>query len=855
MKFKKILKKTIAVIASIVAIVGVTVPFTAMASKNADIDVSLTYGYNGMLELGCNSPFTITLKNNGADFDGSVWLLIPAVSYNLDEVFGYEKKISLAAGSSKTLSIVAEIPTLITNCIIKITDSKGKTVFLKNYTLSFDTANSSARIAILSDDYNAFSFLSGKPLDNSQNISLITSKFNENNLLDDHRALDVFEIMIISDFSTDRLSTAQRKAILDWTSNGGLLIIGTGTGAQKVLKGFPELSDIKASGLHTVSTRFGLNDLAKPTVINYFGGFNGSQDQAKIIYAQLPKDLFESEKFRSLSSADEQCEYLYSECRDLFLLVSWPEYYGSTYSNMASYLSKEDIEINEKDFYEYCLLNVCPEILAIQKNYFQPDASANENVYYTAQICDLSYGQTLINGEIKDSSVTYPFACTNSFGKGNICVLAADISKDPFITSDCAFPTFSYLISLFCGEKLAEDYNQGIYSIYGHNNDYMKTDFASALSFGNLIPAPALFLIFTAYTILGFVAYFFLKKRNRSILLWGVQIALAISATVLVLICSLATRINRPTVNAVKISEVSDIGVNESVFASVILPKNKHYVIDFDKAYTPQLLREYSYRYNQNPLMNNQSISDHTIAWLDREGSNAISLSGSAALSSEQFAFFGTKPIEGYEIDLSAQYDVTTGKLSGHVINNTDKTLENCSVLMDYLVYRLGTITPGSKVDLSKITPESIFKQTGYTIYAQDDVTVKKMLGTDDNTDRFLPYFFGFSNERFKLDYLSTHVLEYLLDTDTGLGKIATNMYEEYTIPNHTYGSQSPYNLNTLAEVYEYFYLTPEGHPQVLVSTPYLVAFNEESPGTILADSKNTSENLLEIILVPAKMQ
>jgi hypothetical protein len=853
MSLKQIFKRAVAALLLSVITVSLGSAVPTEAAAKPPFDVSLTFGNNGFLESGINVPFNVTLSNNSDDFEGSVWLILPM---SRKDVAAYERKISLAAGSSKTVTFICYTATISNKCSVRVTDSKGKNVLEKEFQLNYDSMNQYARVGILSDDYNALSSISGYRLAGLQDITILTEKFTEKTFPEDTRALDFMDVLIISDFSSDRLSDAQRSALIEWVSKGGLLIVGTGTGASKVLKGFPELSFIELDDLKTVSTDFGTSDSSRlpVDVSSIFANRSYEDSQAIAVYSSIDEDFFKSEEYLALNSLDERREYIFDQNKDAFINYVWYDYNGESYAQSQRRMSPTELSYQETYFRDYCVMNLSDRIIEFSKAFnFVP---ADENIqYYKTQITEPLSGVTLIRGFIENASEPYSFANMITYGNGNVCTLATDISKQPFITSDTYFRTVSYLIEFFKGPALYQAYISGGYGNYG-DDMYRREQLAYDLTIGNLLPVPAYLLIFIAYTALGFIAFFFLKKRKRSVLLWPVQIGLAVTATVLIFVCSLVTRITKPSVNSIKFSEVSDKVVNETAVSGVILPKNRSYDINFSKDYFPQLIRSDSYYYGYNT---NFDKLVYNVAWLDTQGSNSISLRGKAALAKEALMFSRSKETSGYEISFNASY--SDYKLSGYVQNNTEKTLEDCVIMADYMIYRLGTLTPGSKVDLSRIIPVSVFnEEKRYNYVSADNYHTARLLSGLPESEISPSYLIGFKNNEFRKDYLRFTACRYLIENNgfATSGIIRDSSYAEGGLTPYSskfsYGYSSYHTYPSLEEVYRICDLNSDGCPKELITQPYFIGFDFETAESMLSNTKNASESLLEVIMVPGNM-
>ncbi len=853
MFFKKFLLKATAALLAAALIFTLPAPLragassfpvsdSAFTSKDGRFDVKISYGYNGFIEANTYEPFSIGISNHGDDFEGSVWLSIPL---NNSEVCAYEKKVSIASGSSKTLTFVAQIAAPVTICKVEIKNAKGKTLTEHNFPLNTNNMSDTAKVGILCDDYNALSFLSGSGLKSIPAISLALTRLSETSIPEDHKALSPLSAIILTDYSGDRLSEVQRTAIMNWVIDGGLLIVGTGTGASKVLKGFPELDAIDFDSLRNVETYFGAT-FTKPQVdIADYMKYEYDYDLCVSTVARsIDPSFFTSEEYLSLIYDDQKGALLYEQYSDLFMDTFWTYYNSDSYSAMLKYYTVSEMEEKRRDFQELCTYNACIDVINFYEKYLRnqgssPSTNASVTKPVSAMITEIKTGTPVLNGEDLNGG-SYVLASYISYGQGTVCAMSVDISKEPFVSSPEFISSITYIIERFSGEQIYNKYMNGGYYYSDNGSDH--TSLAKDLSIGDLIPIPIYFLIFAAYAALGFSAYFILKKKKKSIYLWPVQTVLAISTTLLVLAASLITRISRPRVNAVQFTELTENVASINTVAGVILPKNRAYVLNFAKDSNPKLLADYySYYYNPNSYGN---LSNYNIAWLDEQDSRSISLKSDAALSSAFINFSSFDDSGRYSLAINASYE--DYELKGTVTNNSELTLENCCILMDFLIYNLGTLTPGQSVDLSRITPYSSISEPYYTNRASIWGLID---GIGETSKNFPHYFLGFRNTEFQREYLKRQTIESLIRDIPGLDDMPLDYYtirNKYRISFK--GSPSREEMcNKLG-------LNAEGHPSLLTTDPYFICFNSEAPASLLANDHYADENIIEVIYTAIPM-
>ncbi len=860
MLFDRFLKRTVATLLAIVLIISFVLPScTVNAKENEDLSVSLNYGYSGYVDCNSYAPFIVDVQNKGEDFEGSVWLVF---TYEEGKTYAYEQKISLPSGSAKKVSFVPLISEYISVCTIRITDKKGREVKSKTFPVNCEMYTNAMRVGILSDDYTIFGAkLTGTYLP-FNHLELIPVSLSEDNILDDPKSLSPLSVMIISDYSTDRLTTAQRQAIMSNVANGALLIVGTGTSAQKVLKAFPELSDIKLDELRSVDITFPVSlvlphDDAPDYQLMSDLGCN-YDTRLDYLCKYLDPETFDAPDVTApLADSDPSndylaWEYLYNNNTDAFIAAFFDWHSGKPYDIAKIFYLADEFRKICADFRNYAVNTLCSEALNYYRDNILPYVENNDpqqSDFIKTYITEPLSGDRIINGHTPNGEAYYTLATKIKYGSGYICPVALDLSKEPYSTSKFFSANIAQIISDTIASNFASIQSRGIGSFISNRFDWQEYNLSEKLAVGNLIPLPAYLIIFVVYVVLGFVAYFYLRKKNRSIYLWAVQGILALSATALVMLTGLTTRMSKPVVNALKFTEISDNVVQETTISTVILPKTKKYILKLKEEYLPQTIFEGNYHFSSYRQGNLAAApkGEYSVAFLDEKDCNALSFYNTAALSKRPLCFSVQKDIKDYRIDIDAKYSAQT--LVGHVTNNSEFTLEGCTILMDYIYYPIGTLAPGETIDLSTVTPRSTMgiqpdlnaTRLNYYINTSRFRAYKEVNYT--RPDNFTSYFVGFNRSEHTREYLKNAAIEYLLSNqDWGLSQIPV-----YTDVFYRSYSFAPQQFNSVRELFEYLNLDPNGHPMQLTATPYFIAFNGDEPSSLFSDNSSAKENLLEV--------
>lgn len=231
---KNIIKRIICVL--MLAALLAFIPSNIVSAKTKyDFDVSLNAGYGQKVLAGYSAPFSITVTNkNNSNFEGYIQLIIPGYS---DHNILYEEELALGAGETKTIEIVAGVPVPADFVNVRLTNKKFKVLWEDLQPIIVSKTKNDIRVGVLTDDFSALGYMDRVHFlsDSSRYTSLI--ELSADTFPTDYAALDLIDVILISDFSTDLLTKEQISALNLWVRKGGLLIIGTGSTANKTLSG------------------------------------------------------------------------------------------------------------------------------------------------------------------------------------------------------------------------------------------------------------------------------------------------------------------------------------------------------------------------------------------------------------------------------------------------------------------------------------------------------------------------------------------------------------------------------------------------------------------------------------------
>ncbi len=236
------------------------------------LELKAAVGFDGVYMVNRQTPVKVTIYNSGEDFKGEV--RIKALT-NFDTMYAptsyiqYVQKASITSGGAEEYSFVVFPEAASTYMNIKLVDSDGNVVLSTN---EHATPIQPEQIvtAVLTDtkttnlDYLK-SLKIGEDIYNSRKgyVTNYVTFLDKYSFPDDAEVLKTFSTIIIDDFHSESLSDEQKSALVGWVENGGLLAVGTGTNADKTLKGLDSVFDFKLNGYSTAMCFGGIADIAE----------------------------------------------------------------------------------------------------------------------------------------------------------------------------------------------------------------------------------------------------------------------------------------------------------------------------------------------------------------------------------------------------------------------------------------------------------------------------------------------------------------------------------------------------------------------------------------------------------------
>ena len=732
-------------------IVGILWPAINVHAGVDDFAAELKVGYNNKAEMGRYAPFMVTIENKSSDFNGRLQVIVGnKVSYNLM----YETDFSIGRGETKTVNFACKVADNLGKANIRLVTKKEKVVWSEEKRFSVDkTALQNIDIGVLSDDFSALGYMDNLQFYDRETFKTNLMELTADTFPEDVNALDMLEIIVISNFSTDILTDEQIEALSLWVSRGGFLIIGTGSNSSKTLSKLNgRVVDVQLDKMNRYQTAFGLN---------YYGEkVNNYTTQ----YQQQALDPEDDDEF--LEAFDE----IYYNYRDEVDAECLEDYMAN------NYLTEDDLEDDgslpyyyEDDFYLYCSQYYFDTYWNTQ---YQPGPT--EVYAYNTELVDvLEFKDDRGYETIKADSGSGDFELGRIYraADGHVALYGIDFTMNPLPKYQDAGDIIKYIIYQYVLAEVVSRYD----SASGYNYNYnlgttsYNSNYRTKQFIENLASAPLPPLIFYVIPLVGYmlavmIVYLVNKKKKKTFRLWYWYPILAIGVAVITFSIGFSTRIIRPRLNAATVVELNNPSTVEKNYVAVITPSNKTCEVGFSDDYDIQLIREINGYYDNSDKVD---LNTYRVAFRKEIDQTYVRFKGNVALSSDQFELESIYPdTRTFEAQYVTNVPATTILPERVIITNkTGIDLENAVVIaadssssqysgsyVSTKVYAIGDWKAGNTVDMTAQT-----WSTGINYSSSDEIAFG-----DEDKHILSGFFLGSLSEGFRTYTSRKNVLSYM---------------------------------------------------------------------------------------------
>lgn len=213
--------------------VAAPVSLAAAQSQSAGIEINAHAAFDGYFKYSEWLPIWVELENNGADVEAEVQVQIQTSAGNMS----YVAPVSLPTTSRKRLPVYIRANNFSREIKVNVV---GKDSLLASQTVAVNPQPPIAfLIGLVSPERGALAQLNGIELPGTQRPKFLID-IPLQDLVERQEGLRSFDILVINDTDTSSLTPEQVTAIEGWVRQGGRLVIGGGSGAQKTASGLSE---------------------------------------------------------------------------------------------------------------------------------------------------------------------------------------------------------------------------------------------------------------------------------------------------------------------------------------------------------------------------------------------------------------------------------------------------------------------------------------------------------------------------------------------------------------------------------------------------------------------------------------
>lgn len=204
------------------------------AVSNSAVSMDVSFGYDGNAKSGRYVPVNISLSSRSdSQFKGTVRVTAMETDY---DIYEYDYPVSLDARESDEESL--DIPVGRAEVLyVKLLDDRGMELIRKRLKLNVTPDIAELFVGVLSDEPGKLAYLDGVGV-NYSSVRTRTFDMDGARMPEDVIGLDLLDVLVITDYDTGKLSSAQVSAIWEWVRAGGTLLLGTGARADDTLSAF-----------------------------------------------------------------------------------------------------------------------------------------------------------------------------------------------------------------------------------------------------------------------------------------------------------------------------------------------------------------------------------------------------------------------------------------------------------------------------------------------------------------------------------------------------------------------------------------------------------------------------------------
>lgn len=232
-------------------------------------------------------PLQVTITNSGDDMEGT--LVLEAKRGN-ESAATYYQPVSIGKGSTKKVTLMVPGFNLLPSDVV--TFQQGETELARASIGGRRVDPDTLIVGVLATDPDTANFLATLPRKSFSAVRVISMNPEE---ITTSQGLQMVDILLLNNFSADRLNAEQIEAIKSWTKQGGTLLLAGGAHYSKAASQFADLSPVTVEGTAAVTSLTSLQQVNKEKAIALEQPFTLSRatvKSGKVLYQEGNIPLF-----------------------------------------------------------------------------------------------------------------------------------------------------------------------------------------------------------------------------------------------------------------------------------------------------------------------------------------------------------------------------------------------------------------------------------------------------------------------------------------------------------------------------------------------------------------------------------
>jgi hypothetical protein len=245
----------------------VTLGFSMMISLSAlaegDVGLSVKTGIAGEYKSSQWVPVEVTVTNKGEDIEGNLIVEIPS---NYEYSGTYYQPVAVAKGATKKVTLLVPGNGLSSTMYVRL--MQGNKEIAKQKIGGRNLGSDTLFVGVLATDPNTGNFLATLPK-NMYSAPVRVTPLTAEDIPEFAAPLKSLDLLVINNFSVDKLGKSQVQAIKDWTQEGGMLILAGGAHFDKLSGTLASLAPVEIEGVTEVDHLTSIGEVVnKPIDVN-----------------------------------------------------------------------------------------------------------------------------------------------------------------------------------------------------------------------------------------------------------------------------------------------------------------------------------------------------------------------------------------------------------------------------------------------------------------------------------------------------------------------------------------------------------------------------------------------------------